>query len=356
MSKAKFSSASIRGKIFKVSPEQIEVWVDSHFEYKHASGGKQFRICNPFDDDTDFHLWISAKPVKNKRGQVGYYVHDFRPGNDSINGSFFRFVSKYLGVSYFDAIREVVGSTGDAREVLRGLRASKTEDEKDEDGKPEEILLELPPGSKSFEKSGGTAREIAEKYLRSRKITVEEAVKNNLHYTSTTIVFPYIEYGILVYWQERSILGKIFNFPNEEKTGLRKTDYLYGFDDVEPHEHAIIVEAIVDKLTIGAGSVAIGGATIDTKQIRKLRAANPELIILAPDNDEAGVKSLKQNYDLIKHYFKVGYCIPPNNEWDLKDWNDFDKKFGPGWSKEYITENSRKVKLADALKPWIGKV
>jgi hypothetical protein len=148
----------------------------------------------------------------------------------------------------------------------------------------------------------------------------------------------------LAFWQERDILDKRFNFPSEEKTGLKKTDYLFGFDDIEPNTDIIVVESIFNKLSVGEDCVASGGASLAGRQVQKLKALNPRRIILAPDYDKAGLESLVHNYFLLKSHFKLGYCLPMKDE----DWNDMKKNNRD--IRFYLTQNIRNFDLVALMK------
>jgi hypothetical protein len=215
---------------------------------------------------------------------------------------------------------------------------------------PEEALekeVELPPLCKPFtDKTFPKARQLALNYLNSRKVSEEKAIKLQLHYTPEGIVFPYIEYDTIVYWQSRELIDKRFNFPDESKTGLAKTDYLYNFDNVEPGDDVIIVESIFNCISLGDNCIATGGAIISGAQPRKLRVFNPKVLILAPDNDEAGRKSLRSNYFLLYKDFNLAYCLPPPG---IKDWNDFEQARGLGSARKYVEANTYALKLTSVV-------
>lgn len=331
----------------KLTSDQIENWVAQNFEFKRRSHGHQLAICNPFDGDNGFHLWISTQETALKKGplkgKINFWVHDFRPGGH--NSSFLGFVKKYRKISFSQAVAEVTGhNQKDVRALLRGLRRKQEakEVEEEQPAIDDEESIKLPSISAPlWEGTTSKAKEFAINYLYSRKINNEQIERNKLYYTPTTIVFPYFEYGYVVYWQERSVISKEFNFPNESETGLLKTDYIYGFDDAEPHNDLIVVESIFNKLSVGEDCVASGGAILAGRQLQKIRALNPKNVILAPDNDKAGIISLIKNYFFLKMYFPIAYSIPPDN----MDWNDMDKNYGVGSARKYIEENTHRMTI-----------
>lgn len=323
----------------QITPAQIERWVARHFKYKKRSYGKQLVINNPFDGDNGYHFWISLERRKSKKhpDRINYWAHDFRPGHKSHDGSFIDFVKKYKRIDYFQAMAEVVGGVATLRDQMRQAAREVGEIEEEEE---EERELDLPPASRSFTEGTETlAFRAAVNYLRSRRVSLEMALDYKLYYTPSSIVFPYYEFGLMVYWQERSILEKAFNFPDQSKTGKAKTDYLYNYDNVEqPDGTVAIVESIFNTISIGDDCVASGGATIAGNQIKRIRALRPKMVILAPDNDKAGIESLKDNFYLLKNDFKLAYCIPPGT---IKDWNDMDQAHGRGAAREFFEANIR---------------
>lgn len=329
-------------KQLKITPDQVESWISRNFQYKKKSGGRQIIINNPFNGDTGYHFWISLEDRKNKHGKVGYWVHDFR--TNQYDGSFVSFVKKYRNISYFAALSEVCGKSN-LKDVLRSIKS-------EPEPEPEiEEYISLPSLSNLFTVES-KAGDLALKYLESRGVSKERVLELGLYYTPVSIVFPYIEYGSLVYWQERYVIEKRFVFPDESKTGLSKTDFLYNFDYAEqPHGNIVIVESIFNCISIGDDCVATGGATIssDGKQVAKLEALLPKLVVLAPDNDPAGINSLLDNLLVLKKRLdcSFAYCIPPKG---IKDWNDLDQRDGSGSSRNYIKDNSCMLDIKTAMR------
>jgi DNA primase len=239
---------------------------------------------------------------------------------------------KYRQLSYHGAIQEILGNRINIKQIQSVL------------SDPETIDLQLPEMSKLLsDNDDNNLRNIALNYLHNRAISDEIIAKYQLYYTPTTIVFPYIEYGIIAYWQEREILNKKFNFPDARITGLNKSDYLFGFDNVEPNSEVVVVESIFNCMSIDDNCVATGGAIMTGKQPDKLRALLPKSVVLCPDNDKAGLESLKDNYFLLERDFKIGYCLPPK---DL-DWNDMDRQYGIGSARQYIMKNKSFLSISE---------
>jgi len=325
---------------FQPSPAQIEAWVAKHFAYKRRKNGEELDLGNPIDHDSGVHLGINTK-----KG----VCHDWRPGHHSADGSFLKFVSKYRGISYHEAIREVCGQEASIRTILRP----------DAEEKPEkQVQIQLPPGAIPLSSGeGGKFRQIALNYLISRGVSEELAKQKSLMYTVGEIVFPYYEYGELVYWQSRSVLSKSFNFP----PNTNKADFLFGFDDVEPCTEIIVCESIFNALSLGENAVATGGASFSNTglQVKKIKALGPQKVILAPDNDDAGLKSLFDNFFILEPHFsgKIWYSLPaklnPSGSLaakDTKDWNDVECVAGKGAARLSFQMNLKELDQAELFR------
>lgn len=327
--------------MIRLSPKQIEDWVARYFPaYKRKSKGRQLVINNPFDGDTGGHFWIGTYISAPKKHPTlkNYYVNDFRPGKGKYCSSFMNFVRRYLNCTYHEATVSVCGNDKQRlQDYIRESRSKIEEEEEDEIETDPEKEIDLPLMSKPFTSEElPRCRSMALAYLRTRCVTEEMAVKLHLHFTPTTIVFPYIEYGSIVFWQEREVNNKRFNFPNEETTGLQKTDYLYNFDGIEPCDYVAVVESIFNCISLGENCGASGGAIIVGKQIKKLEVLSPNLVVLGPDNDIAGIRSLADNYWALHKKFKLAYSIPPDG---VKDWNQMDQDSGAGTARAYFDKN-----------------
>ena len=248
-----------------------------------------------------------------------------------------------------DALRDICGEGVDLRAILD--YSSAPQDNKE--SVPTQ-RLELPPNAVPIQDDKNPLfREIAIRYLGFRGINYNDAISFRLHYTPTMIIFPYLEYDEIVYWQGRSSSPAIkdFLFPDQRKVGVGKSDYIYGFDNAEAGQPVYISEAIFDALTIGPGGLAIGGAKLVEAQKRKIQALGPSRVVLTPDNDKEGIASIYENWILLSPYFDIYYVLPPHT----KDWNDWvrksaDKQTALKDIRSYINKNCKKLTMGQAIK------
>jgi hypothetical protein len=338
----------------KPTEKQILRWIESNVDHYKVRNSKKrgaiYLINNPdIPGDSGFHLGISPSQG---------WVKDFRPHYANYNGTFLSYVAKIRNFSFNDAIKEVCGNDSNLKILMREALRSLKDKEKEEVYKEPEIIIEerfrMPPEMLPISNSKKKmAWNSATNYLTSRMVSQEEAERYNVHYSSTALAFPYIEYDHMVYWQARDLLNKTFMFPEADPEGKSAEDFLYGFDNIEPRTPIILVEAIFCKLVISDNTLATGGAALHEKQFRRLRALMPSEIILAPDNDEAGILSLKNNFDMLSQLFSgnLYYCLPPKK---CKDWNEVAKKINRLKHKDalinYINKNKKLLTRAEVNK------
>lgn len=332
----------------RLTPEQIESWVARHFDYKRRKNGEELLICNPFilgDDKFKFNISTIAKKSKKSK-YSNYWVHDWRPSAQQYNGTFIKFVQRYKGLSFKEALKDICGQEVNLKNILSGPIIKP---------EPQQIQrVTLPPSAQRLTSNKTRIEKMAWKYLLGRGVSPMDVISFRLHFTPTMIIFPYIEYDEIVYWQGRTFSDAVkqFEFPDERKIGVGKSQFVYGFDNAESGQPAYIVEAIFCALTIGPGALATGGATISEDQVRKLRALNPSSVTLAPDNDEEGLASIYKNWKLLNPYFKINLVLPPK---PYKDWNApiksaINKKSAILELRNYIQKNTKPLTMAGAIK------
>lgn len=348
-----YRSGSFAGQRLRPSAMHIRAFVTKHFDYKERRGGAELVICNPLAnganlDDTGWHFNIAL--------DKGGACHDWRGDQWARGGSksFLNFVRLYLRCSFGEAVAAVVAAahgqplTADAAVDIKPVA---------------DWSIELPTTAKPFRtllsEPRGLAVTMAVNWLQSRGVTEAEAIAYDLHLDATDVVWPYYEYGDLVYWQARSILSKTFNFPKLTDTmAPGRSEYVYGFDLVKQSTHVIVVEAIfgVHSLDVTSSNcVATGGAALSERQADKIKALNPECgVILAPDHDVAGIESIVSNATLLRaRELRVFYALPPRlsmpgiKSGRTKDWNDLIEKMK--WPKQRVFDV-----LTTAVTPYLS--
>ena len=317
----------------KIPPEKIDAWVRAHFDVKERKGGTVLCIDNPLVRDTGKHLGINIEDG---------WIHDWRsdnwvgysPSGAPNKRSFLKFVQLYKNCSFSEALLDVLGSRADANTILTQYKRQNAKEIKGSGS------LSLPNGTQRLVSSTESqAMAAVLRWLLGRGINNEMVKKHNIMHCGLEAVWPYYEYDDnIVYWQSRSILQKRYLFP-DESVGVTKGQFLYGFNQIEPASYVIITEAIFGAMTLDEQCLAVGGAQLTPQQVAKIRLLNPKQgIILAPDNDTAGISSILFNSSLLGSTgYKIFYSLPPrlgyqknNVEYWTKDWNELFTGMGMG--------------------------
>lgn len=309
-----------------IPPKKIAAYIKKKFTYKERRDGEELIICNPLNGDTGYHFNINPEKGVCHDWRDDSWAGKPNPKTGKRSCNIIRFVSLYERCSTAEAIK-----------ILLDGAKLEVEEQKQE---YTEYDISLPTNRKLAECTQEEVANMLIKWLKRRAYDLEDVEKNDLRFFGSDVIWPYYEFESLVYWQSRSYLNKTFRFPSpdvRDKTGnvigkmtASKGQFLYGFDDVEMNSYIIITEAIFDKHTLGEQALASGGAVLTSDQLIKIRLLNPKSgIILAPDSDSAGIKSIIQNYNLLKSMnYAVYYSLPPSVDGnDKSDWNEMFEKY-----------------------------
>jgi len=326
-----------KSKYKKLPPSNIKRWIEYHFpDFKPRKDGEEYLINNPFDGDTNHKFNINVEKAVCHDWRSDEWAGPVNPTTNKRNCSFINFVKLYLKCTYQEALRTILDASDDIDSYSKPSNAD------DIRGTTEKFPVTLPHGVSKLSNSTDQQAKILIKWLQSRGYELQEIDNYDLLHLGMDVYWPYYEFDILVYWQSRNKMRKAFKFPDVNiydnngtiigKTDGTKGDFLYGFDECQSASYLIITESIFGQCTLGEQTLASGGAAITENQLKKLKILGPRKgIILSPDNDKAGVKSLLSNYQLIKNLgFPVYFSLPPkitykNNDGEssiTKDWNE----------------------------------
>jgi hypothetical protein len=304
-------------KPFRPSKQQITNFVSKHFDHKSRKNGQWLLICCPFDNDEAFKFGINAVT-----GTCNYWRGNDWAGHANSKGhrnrGFLNFVKLYLKCTFEQAIQEL-SKYGPAFQF----------EEKDEGATPapDDVQMVLPPGTEPLISS--THPKIAAMalgWLKSRGLTLADIKKYDIGHSAFDVIWPYYEYGLLVYWQARNFTTKRFTFPAIDEFNVGKADFIYNFDNIEPAEDIFITESIIGAITLCHQAGATGGAGLSPTQLNKVSLLGPKKgVVLVPDNDPPGINYLVKDAEALEaRGHKVYYSLPP---WSVdgvavKDWNE----------------------------------
>jgi len=321
---------------YKIPPDKIRKWIEANFDYKVRKSGREYLICNPlYDTDKKrFNINIETGGCHDWNGDE--WAGDPNPKTGKRPCHIVRFVQLYRGVSFRDALRELIGDGALIHAYQRSEPAEVKEDT------TETMAIQIPKGFKPLDNPDSLMKRPLWNYLLYRGYTPEEIIEQNIHYRGSDILWLYTEFGELVYMQSRNIYTKRFWFPStdvlddqNEKIGeleVTRDHVLYGFDEIPRAEYIILTESIFDKNTLGIHTLGTGGVILSEGQLKRIKLIGPKQgIVLAPDNDKPAIESILTNAPRLANMgYKVFFSIPPSlpytnakgEEEFTKDWNE----------------------------------
>jgi len=163
---------------------------------------------------------------------------------------------------------------------------------KKEDGiNPNLYMISLPEGYKPLVGAGSWFARRAISYLNKRGITNELIEKHRIGYTmegkySKMIIFPVIYRGSVVYFTTRGVGSdtRVLN-PSEDECPLGKSHWLFNYDEACKHDTVIVVESVIDAMTVGENAVGLLGKAISNKQFSLLSKCSASRITIMLDDD-----------------------------------------------------------------------
>ena len=155
-------------------------------------------------------------------------------------------------------------------------------------------------------------------YMYERKLTDEIIEKFDIGYDKDTdcITFPVRNiYGNTLFVARRSVNSKYFNYPSGAEKPLYGLYEIYSDPLFMPSE-VIVCESMLDALyfwTIDKYAVAMNGLGTEL-QFRQLRELPCRKLILATDNDSAGLKARERIRVNVKNKLITEYLFPENRK------------------------------------------
>ncbi len=288
-------------------------------EYKFDANTETFQICNPFLDDTGFHMGLNYR--------LGVY-HCFK---SLMKGSLYQFFSKMLKLP-----EEVI-----AARVKNYYGSDIVVERKVEDS---EIIYHEIPKDWVLIQNKALIDKMHFRYLMLRQIPIDKIYRNKFYYSNinnSRIIIPYFYNSKLVYWVSRDITNKSskrYLYPPTKEWKNKKSDLLYNIDYCNK-DNLLICEGQFNALIVDG--VAIGGAEISQRQLKTLIELKPEKITLALDQDLPGKNATVKVSKILHKYFKDLYYIDGHlDERDFADMGEIEaRKFIHKYTKQYSASN-----------------
>ncbi len=262
-------------------------------------------------------------------------------------------------LNVYDYIKEFKNLDISTVQLEEASKLFEEEKEKDE----EEFIF--PEGMGFFaETKKGIFRDRAMSYLLERGISSVRALQTGYIYQTSslydkTIFFPFYENGNFVFFVcrdftdkrfKRNSVGELERLRYINPRGKNSGEYVFQIDEIKEDGNIFIFEGLMDALMLDeqTGTASLK-SFISKTQASKIWNKAPGKIILVPDNDKAGRKSLIINVAMIERYRPPSlksevliYDIPKQ----YKDFNDTGLHF-IDIKKCHPYEKSRALKLFD---------
>jgi DNA primase len=274
--------------MIKIPQTTIVAFLNDNFTVKETSTG-EIRINSPFLQDDKFHLYINPEEGVFK---------DFK---SDISGSFSYFISEYMGIPEKDILPYLMKEYGFGNKTTY----TKIIEER------KEAELELPKGLHFFADTKlGYIGNLALDYLKERMI--DEKYINEMGYVydanseyNNRIFIPFFEEGKLVYYICRDFTGTSYlRYANPHN--INSKNFVYNIDNLQ--DTLFICEGVFDAISIkNIIGTAILSANLGETQAKKIMERAPSKIIIVPDNDSTGNKTLDDNVKMLIKYMPPSF-------------------------------------------------
>ena len=153
------------------------------------------------------------------------------------------------------------------------------------------------------------------------------------------VVFPILFKGRIVGYQGRRISEGKPKYITGPK-GVPLGRYVYNFDLAQRYQHIILVEGILDALSIGVNAIALFGKDVSMQRVHILSLLENKRFIIMLDRD-ALQESIR--YAKILRYYGIAYIF----EWEnipeqIKDPNDLVRFYGRDYVFSLFKTNLKK--------------
>ena len=183
-------------------------------------------------------------------------------------------------------------------------------------------------------------KELLIKFLKDRNLPpdVNIFVAYKGPYQSRIIIPIYDENNDIIYFQGRRLDD---NMPRKyDNPTLKKSNVILNKHKFNKERYIIITEGIIDALSIGDSATSILGKNITDEFIENIKPYTNKGIIIALDNDKAGIDSLKYFMKHSNYNKQVKYFLFPKKYNLYKDINNYVSKENDVNVYDFIVNNS----------------
>lgn len=170
-------------------------------------------------------------------------------------------------------------------------------------------------------------------------------------YKGRIIIPIYDENKDIIYFQARRSPGSDLD-PKYKNPTIAKGSIIHNKHKFDRKKPIVVVEGLLDAMTIGLQGTTCLGAEISDNLMKEIINLTDEYVIVAPDNDKAGIELMKKfmigkerkgrrlNIPPSKYAKKVKYFLFPRKFKECKDINMYSVKYGFSDVFSFIVDNS----------------
>lgn len=333
-----------------ISYERFLEWAEKRFGDVKASS-KEIRINSIFTEDYKYHM--SCNPSGGKKNLPYGVYHCWKTNKGGSLVSLVMLVDKCSFDEALDTLDAIDLNFENLKDQVDNLFNTKKE--------IKEIIkaIELPNYTYKITElnDNNLWRTDSEIYLNNRKIPCDEFyICTNGDYKNRIIIPYFDKNGVMIYWNARLMIEnkKSPKYLGPDKAcGIGKSDVVYFPRHYKNNKNLklYITEGEFDAYSLylsGLASCALGGKSIEEKQIEMIRGFIP---VLCFDTDnkkiDAGGDAMIKIGEMLKSkgFDKIYYVRPPLK---YKDWNKMLVETNERIVNYYVTKNE--IEFTDSTK------
>ena len=333
-----------------ISYERFLEWAEKRFGDVKASS-KEIRINSIFTEDYKYHM--SCNPSGGKKNLPYGVYHCWKTNKGGSLVSLVMLVDKCSFDEALDTLDAIDLNFENLKDQVDNLFNTKKE--------IKEIIktIELPNYTYKITElnDNNLWRTDSEIYLNNRKIPYDEFyICTNGDYKNRIIIPYFDENGVMIYWNSRLMIEnkKSPKYLGPDKAcGIGKSDVVYFPRHYKNNKNLklYITEGEFDAYSLylsGPASCALGGKSIEEKQIEMIRGFIP---VLCFDTDnkkiDAGGDAMIKIGEMLKSkgFDKIYYVRPPLK---YKDWNKMLVETNERIVNYYVIKNE--IEFTDSTK------
>lgn len=296
------------------------------------NNGTHFWARCPVCGDSKINTTKKRFHLDYNNGNPGWHCF-----NCNESGSFIRIYCHVLGISPEEAAKQLFSFQSIKSRLKKPTKIPKIEPTKEnfnwilKDCAGEDLVVD----SILYEKWLETLVAFRKKRIIPDSIKLYYAYKGKY---KGRIIIPIMEGDDIIYFQGRRMPGSSMT-PKYKNPVAEKSLIIHNEKNFNRDKFIVVTEGLIDCAMIGYQGTAMLGVEAADNFIKKLRKLTDKKVIIAFDNDEAGINALKKFMVENKFRYLVDYFLMPTEYQDAKDINILRVEYKIGDLYNFVVEN-----------------